>query len=171
MTAKTPYKVLFLCTHNSSRSILAEGIANNHTSGRFEAYSAGSTPSTSPNPFALALLPENHIAVDGVRSKNWDEFAVPGAPKFDFIFTVCDDAAGEMCPMWPGHPSKAHWGIPDPSAVHGSDDVKRKAFLTAFLQLRKRIDLLASLPLDTLDQLALKEQIQNIGTTLRERGE
>jgi len=171
MADKTPYKVLFLCTHNSSRSILAEAIANNHASGRFKAYSAGSTPATSPNPFALALLRENHLSVDGARSKNWDEFAVPGAPEFDFIFTVCDDAAGEVCPIWPGHPSKAHWGIPDPSIVQGSDDAKRKAFLTAFLQLRKRIDLLASLPLDTLDQLALKEQIQNIGTTLRERGE
>ena len=168
---RKPYNILVLCTGNSARSIMAEALLNTMGAGRFKAYSAGSHPTGRVNPYATEQVRSLGCPVESLRSKSWDEFARPDAPVMDFIVTVCDNAAGEVCPIWPGHPSKAHWGIPDPSIVQGSDDAKRKAFLTAFLQLRKRIDLLASLPLDTLDQLALKEQIQNIGTTLRERGE
>ena len=159
------YNVLFLCTGNSARSILAEAIMNNLAtgSGRFRAYSAGSFPKPEPNPFALDLLRKNRISTEGLRSKPWDEFAVPGAPKLDFVFTVCDQAAGEACPVWPGQPIVAHWGVADPAAVEGSDDEKRRAFLDAFVALRRRIELFTSLPIASLDKLALQERVRQIG--------
>jgi arsenate reductase len=132
--------VLFLCTGNSARSILAEAYLSSAGRGRFRAYSAGSHPNGEVNPLALELLEEKGIATQGLRSKSWDEFAAPGAPKLDFVFTVCDNAAGEVCPLWPGQPIKEHWGIPDPAAVQGSVEQKRKAFLGAFTQLSSRID-------------------------------
>ena len=135
-----PYNVLFLCTGNSARSILAEAYLNHAAKGRFRAYSAGSHPGGKVNPFALELLAKNGIPISGLRSKSWDEFAAPGAPKLDFVFTVCDNAAGEVCPIWPGRPSKAHWGVPDPAAVQGSDADKRQAFRDAFARLSSRID-------------------------------
>lgn len=138
--------VLFLCTGNSARSILAEAYLNSAGRGRFRAYSAGSHPAGKLNPFALELLEKNRIPTDGLRSKNWDEFARTGAsPQLDFVFTVCDNAAGEVCPIWPGQPVTAHWGIQDPAAVQGSDEDKRKAFLKAFTELKTRIDLFMSL--------------------------
>jgi protein-tyrosine-phosphatase len=171
VTEHRKYNVLFLCTHNSSRSILAEAALNDLAGDRFVGYSAGSHPGTTPNPFALDLLRPQNIPTDGLRSKSWDEFAKLGAPQIDFIFTVCDDAAGEVCPIWPGHPAKAHWGVPDPSAVQGSDDEKRRAFLHAYVQLRKRIDLFTNLPFEKLDRLAMQQEMQSIGTSLREKGE
>ena len=132
--------VLFLCTGNSARSILAEAYLNHAGKGRYRAYSAGSHPNGKVNPLALELLRENGISTDGLRSKSWDEFAVAGAPPLDFVFTVCDNAAGEVCPIWPGRPSKGHWGVPDPAAVQGSDDHKRRAFRDAFVRLSSRID-------------------------------
>jgi protein-tyrosine-phosphatase len=171
VTEHRKYNVLFLCTHNSSRSILAEAALNDLVGDRFVGYSAGSHPGTTPNPFALDLLRSQNIPTDGLRSKSWDEFAKLGAPQIDFIFTVCDDAAGEVCPIWPGHPAKAHWGVPDPSAVQGSDDEKRRAFLHAYVQLRKRIDLFTNLPFEKLDRLAMQQEMQSIGTSLRENGE
>jgi protein-tyrosine-phosphatase len=160
-----PFNILFLCTGNSARSILAEAIANHLAmgGGKFRAYSAGSYPKGEVNPFALKLLREQRIPTDGLRSKSWDEFSGPGAPQMDFVFTVCDRAAAEQCPYWPGQPMTAHWGVPDPADVEGSDDRKRKAFLEAFLILKRRIELLASLPLDKLSGLALKEQLDRIG--------
>lgn len=136
--------VLFLCTGNSARSILAEAYLNSAGQGRFKAYSAGSHPAGRVNPFALELLEKNRIAAAGLRSKSWDEFAQPGAPQLDFVFTVCDNAAAEACPIWPGQPVTAHWGLQDPAAVQGSDDEKRKAFLKAFTELKTRIDLFVS---------------------------
>jgi protein-tyrosine-phosphatase len=133
--------VLFLCTGNSARSILAEAFLNSVGRGRLRGFSAGSHPTGKVNPFALELLEKNGISTAGLRSKSWDEFAKAGAPKMDFVFTVCDGAAGEMCPVWPGHPVKAHWGVPDPAAVQGSEEDKRKAFLDAFTQLSERIRL------------------------------
>jgi protein-tyrosine-phosphatase len=165
------YNVLFLCTHNSSRSILAEAALNELAGDRFVGYSAGSHPRTVPNPFALDLLRSRNIRTEGLRSKSWDEFAKDGAPQIDFIFTVCDDAAGEVCPIWPGHPAKAHWGVPDPSAVQGSDDEKRRAFLQAYVQLRKGIELFVNLQFEKLDRSAVQQQMQSIGTSLREKGE
>ena len=132
--------VLFLCTGNSARSILAEAYLNSAAAGRFRAYSAGSHPNGKVNPLALELLEKEGIPTQGLRSKSWDEFAEPGAPKFDFVFTVCDNAAGETCPLWPGRPIKEHWGVPDPAAVQGSGDERRKAFLAAFTQLSAHID-------------------------------
>ena len=165
------YSVLFLCTHNSARSILAEAALNALAGDRFVGYSAGSHPGTAPNPFALDLLRSQNVATDGLRSKSWDEFAKLDAPKIDFIFTVCDDAAGEVCPIWPGHPAKAHWGVPDPSRVDGSDEEKRKAFLRTYMQLSKRIELFANLPFDKLDRIAMQQELQSIGMSLREKGE
>jgi arsenate reductase (thioredoxin) len=136
--------VLFLCTGNSARSILAEAYLSSAGQGRFKAYSAGSHPAGKVNPFALELLENNRIATAGLRSKNWDEFARPDAPEVDFVFTVCDNAAGEVCPIWPGKPVTAHWSIEDPAAAAGSDDEKRKAFLKAFTELKARIDLFVS---------------------------
>jgi protein-tyrosine-phosphatase len=157
--------VLFLCTANSARSILAESILNATAPGRFRAFSAGSHPGGKVNPFAIELLEKNRFPTEGLRSKAWDEFAVPGAPALDFVFTVCDNAAGEVCPVWPGQPVSAHWGIPDPAAATGSDDHKRKAFLDAFLMLQRRIQLFTSLPLAKIDKLSLQQRLREIGKT------
>ena len=159
------FNVLFLCTGNSARSILGEALLNFAGGGAFKAYSAGSHPGGKVNPFALELLEKNGIPVAGLRSKSWDEFAVAGAPEFDFIFTVCDSAAAETCPVWPGHPVSAHWGIPDPAAVEGSDDAKRRAFREAFLVMQRRIALFVNLPLAKLDGSALKSRLVEIGKT------
>ncbi|WP_028080087.1 arsenate reductase ArsC [Solimonas soli] len=160
------YNILFLCTGNSARSILAEALVNHLavSRARFTGYSAGSRPRGEVNPHALALLARTGIATDGLRSKSWDEFAAPGAPKMDFIITVCDSAAGEPCPYWPGQPMSAHWGMPDPAAVTGSDEDIRKAFAETMQVLRRRIELLASLPLATLDRMALQGRVQEIGS-------
>jgi arsenate reductase len=157
--------VLFLCTGNSARSILAEAYLNSAARGRFVAYSAGSHPAGKVNPFAIDLLEKNRLPTQGLRSKNWDEFAAPGAPKMDFVFTVCDNAAGEVCPIWPGQPITAHWGIADPAAVVGSDEAKRKAFLRAFTELSTRINLLLALPIGKLERAALKRKLDQIGKT------
>jgi arsenate reductase (thioredoxin) len=159
------HNVLFLCTGNSARSILAEAYLNSAGRGRFVAYSAGSRPAGKVNPFALELLRKHRIGSEGLRSKNWDEFARPGAPKMSFVFTVCDNAAGEVCPIWPGQPMTAHWGIEDPAAVRGRDEDKRKAFLKAFTQLATRINLLLNLPIEKLDRMALKARLEEIGKT------
>lgn len=164
------YNVLFLCTGNSARSILGEALLNHLGKGQFHAYSAGSHPAGAVNPFAIDLLKKNKLPVENLHSKSWDEFSVPGAPQFDFVFTVCDNAAGEVCPVWPGQPMTAHWGIDDPAAATGSDADKRKAFVTAFTQLSRRISLFISLPVEKLDKLSLKRQLDDIGR-LREKGE
>jgi arsenate reductase len=163
-----PYNVLFLCTGNSARSILAEAYLNSAGKGRFVGYSSGSHPQGKVNPFALELLAKNRFDSSGLRSKSWDEFALPGAPRMDLVFTVCDQAAGETCPVWPGQPVTAHWGVDDPAKVEGSDEEKRKAFLQAFSALSTRINLLLALPLAKLDRLALKKKLQEIGKTGRE---
>ena len=155
--------VLFLCTGNSARSILAEAYLNSAGKGRFQVYSAGSQPAGRVNPFALELLQKNRIDTSGARSKSWDEFARPGAPKLDLVFTVCDNAAGEVCPIWPGQPITAHWGVADPAVVTGTDADKRKAFLRAFSELSTRINLLLALPMDKLDRPALKRKLDEIG--------
>jgi arsenate reductase len=160
-----PYNVLFLCTGNSARSILAEALLNRWGAGRFVAYSAGSFPKGQVNPFAIELLHKSGFDTNGLRSKSWDEFAAPGAPAIDLIFTVCDNAAGETCPIWPGHPIAAHWGIEDPAGVEGTDEEKRQAFKTAFLELESRIELLVELPIASLDRLRLKERLDAIGKT------
>lgn len=157
------YNVLFLCTGNSARSILSEAILNADGKGKFKAFSAGSHPSGKVNAFAVELLEQRRYPTDGLRSKAWDEFALPGAPKLDFVFTVCDNAAGEVCPVWPGQPINAHWGVEDPAAVEGSDDEKRKAFVKAFTVLQRRISLFASLPLDQIDKLSLQTKLRDIG--------
>jgi protein-tyrosine-phosphatase len=151
------YNILFLCTHNSARSVLGEALASTHQSGLFVGYSAGSTPGTTVNPFARELALEMGYDENKLRSKLWDEYGLPDAPKMDFIVTVCDNAAGEVCPVWPGNPATAHWGFPDPSQVQGSDEEKRKAFKDVMIGLKKRIELLASMPLDKLDSMSLKE--------------
>ncbi|HJW50949.1 MAG TPA: arsenate reductase ArsC [Burkholderiaceae bacterium] len=158
-----PFNVLFLCTGNSARSILAEVMMNAIGAPRFKAYSAGSHPTGRVNPFAIDLLQKNRLPVDGLRSKNWDEFASPGAPQLDFVFTVCDNAAGEVCPMWPGQPITAHWGVEDPAAVEGSEEDKRKAFFHAYNRLQNRIQLFLSLPLTKLDRVALTQRLKEIG--------
>jgi arsenate reductase len=160
--------VLFLCTGNSARSILAEAYLNTAGKGRFKAYSAGSKPGGRVNPFALELLERSRIDTAGLRSKSWDEFARPGAPQMDFVFTVCDNAAAETCPYWPGQPMTAHWGVADPAAVEGSDDDKRRAFRQAFSALSARINLFINLPMDKLDRLALTKRLQEIGKTGQE---
>jgi arsenate reductase len=157
------YSVLFLCTGNSVRSILAEALLNHKSNGSFTAYSAGSHPSGTPRPEALAQLQSAGIPIDGLRSKSWDEFAAPGAPHLDFVFTVCDNAANEQCPYWPGQPMTAHWGIPDPAAVKGTPDEIARAFHDAFVVLDRRIGLFLSLPLSTLQQFAVQEEINKIG--------
>ena len=159
-----PYNVLFLCTGNSARSILGEAAINNLSisQGKFKGFSAGSHPKGQVNPFALELLKRNNFSTEGLRSKSWDEFAAPGAPELDFVFTVCDDAAGEECPYWPGQPMTAHWGMPDPAAVEGTDDEKYKAFSQTFMVLRRRIEIFASLPFDKLDRLSLEKRIKDI---------
>ncbi|HEY1580770.1 MAG TPA: arsenate reductase ArsC [Terracidiphilus sp.] len=159
------YNVLFLCTGNSARSIMAEGILNHKGKGRFKAYSAGSHPAGSPRPEALQQLESADIATAGLRSKSWDEFYDPGAPHLDFVFTVCDNAAREQCPYWPGQPMTAHWGIPDPAAVKGSPEEVERAFRDAFMVLDRRIGLFTSLPLATLERLAIKRSIEEIGRT------
>jgi arsenate reductase len=163
-----PYNVLFLCTGNSARSILAEAYLNSVGKGRYVAYSAGSHPQGKVNPFALELLAKNRIDISGLRSKSWDEFAQPGAPQMDLVFTVCDQAAGEVCPIWPGQPVTAHWDVDDPAKVEGSDERKRTAFSRAFSSLSARINLLLNLPLAKLDRLALRNKLQEIGETGRE---
>lgn len=157
------YRVLFLCTGNSARSILAEAYLNSAGKGRFQAYSAGSHPGGKVNPFAIELLAKHRIAADATRSKSWDEFAKPGAPALDFVFTVCDNAAGEICPIWPGQPVTAHWGVADPAAATGSDEEKRRAFQRAFAELSARINLLLALPIDKLDRLGLTKKLDEIG--------
>ena len=157
--------VLFLCTGNSARSILAEAYLKSAGKGRFKAYSAGSRPGGRVNPFALELLQKNRVDTAGLRSKSWDEFARPDAPRMDFVFTVCDSAAAEPCPFWPGQPMTAHWGVPDPAAVQGSDDEKRRAFVAAFRTLSTRINLLLNLPVEKLDRLAIKRTLDEIGNS------
>jgi protein-tyrosine-phosphatase len=160
--AMRPFNVLFLCTGNSARSILAEAYLNAKGKGRFVAYSAGSHPTGIINPLAIELLQKNRIGSSGLRSKDWNEFAAPGAPKLQFVFTVCDNAAGETCPVWPGQPITAHWGVPDPAAVQGSDEVKRRAFLNAYTELSTRINYLLALPVERLDRLTLKAKLEDI---------
>ena len=157
------YNVLFLCTGNSARSILAEAILNHAGHGRFRAFSAGSHPAGKVNPYAVDLLSKQGLAVADLRSKSWDEFAAAGAPSIDFVFTVCDNAAGEVCPVWPGQPMTAHWGIEDPAAVDGSDIEKERAFSTAFRFLRNRIDAFAALPFRSLDAMSLQNRLRDIG--------
>lgn len=161
----TEFTVLFLCTGNSARSILAEALMNHLAvgRGRFRAYSAGSHPKGSVHPLALQILTENHIPIAEFRSKSWDEFAGTDAARLDFVFTVCDKAAAEICPIWPGQPMTAHWGVPDPAAVEGAEDIQRRAFKDAFLALRRRIELFACLPFDKLTGLALKSELDRIG--------
>lgn len=151
------YNILFLCTHNSARSVLGEALASTHPGGLFVGYSAGSSPGTSVNPFAAELTKEMGYDQNKLRSKNWDEYGLPDAPKMDFIITVCDQAAGEQCPYWPGNPATAHWGFTDPSQVQGTDEDKRRAFRNVMIGLKKRLDILADMPLDSLDSLSLKE--------------
>ena len=155
--------VLFLCTGNSARSILAESILNSIGKTKFKAFSAGSRPAGSVNPLTLELLAKNHLPTEGLRSKDWNEFSQPGASFMHFVFTVCDQAAAEACPVWPGQPMTAHWGVHDPAAVQGSDDDKRKAFLLAYTEPYRRISLFVNLPFDTLNRLALKEKLDAIG--------
>mgnify|MGYP001420370520 CR=1 FL=1 len=157
------YNVLFLCTGNSARSIFGEAILNREGAGRFRAFSAGSQPRGAVHPYSLDLLRQLNHSVDGVRSKSWDEFAAANAPQLDFVFTVCDDAAQEPCPIWPGQPMSAHWGIPDPVAATGSEAEKRLAFADAYRMLKNRISIFASLPIASLDRLSLHNKLSEIG--------
>lgn len=160
-----PYNVLFLCTGNSARSIMAEAILNQLGAGKFRAYSAGSFPAGKVNPFALELLKKKGLPADGCRSKSWDEFARGGAPEMDFIITVCDNAAGETCPVWPGHPATAHWGFEDPAAFTGPDAGKRRLFERVFQEISARIRLFLALPLDKVDRMSLLNELRAIGRT------
>jgi protein-tyrosine-phosphatase len=164
MNTTPPLNVLFLCTHNSARSILAEAVLNHIAHGRFHAYSAGSSPreNQQPNPLGLQVLRSAGIATDGLRSKSWDEFAAPGAPHMDLIITVCDNAAGEVCPVWPGHPATAHWGYPDPSAGEGSDADKLAAFRHTLHALHQRLELLLNLPPDKLQRTLLQDSARGL---------
>lgn len=164
MTGPT-YNVLFLCTGNSARSILAEALMNHLGKGRFRAFSAGSHPTGKVNPLAIKLLENQGLPVAGLRSKSWDEFGAPDAPPLDFVFTVCDNAAGEACPFWPGQPLTAHWGVADPAAAEGDDALKMLAFRQAFRELENRIKLFASLPFQSLDKIRLKNKLDEIGKT------
>jgi arsenate reductase len=157
------YNVLFLCTGNSARSIMAEAIMNYKGRASFDAYSAGSHPSGTVRPEAIAQLESAHLPTDGLRSKSWDEFAKPNAPKLDFVFTVCDNAAKEVCPFWPGQPQTAHWGVPDPAAVRGTEDEIKRAYRNAFMTLERRISLFLCLPLASIDKMAIKKEIDKIG--------
>jgi len=159
------YNILFLCTGNSARSIMAEGLVNLLGKGRFRAYSAGSQPGGKVNPFAIEQLAHVGYDASGARSKSWDEFALPGAPHMDFIVTVCDNAANETCPVWPGHPAVAHWGFADPAAVQGSDEQKRAAFHHVFGEIRQRVQLFLALPHEKLDHLAMLQKLREIGAT------
>lgn len=158
-----PYNVLFLCTGNSARSILAEAMLNKDGQGRFRAFSAGSQPKGKPHPLALETLRETDYPTEGLRSKSWDEFTAPGAPALDFVFTVCDNAAGEACPVWPGQPVTAHWGIEDPAAVEGPEIQCKAAFVRAQRYLKNRIGLFVALPIANLDQMALTARVREIG--------
>ena len=162
MSTKT-YNILFICTGNSARSILAEGLLNAMGRGQFKAFSAGSQPKGEVHPLALQELENLRIPTDGFRSKSWEEFAAPGAPEMDFVFTVCDRAAGEVCPVWPGQPMTAHWGMPDPAAVEGSEVVRQNAFRDAAVTMKRRLDLMLALPLASLDSLAIQRQVKDIG--------
>lgn len=164
---RTVYNILFLCTHNSARSIMAEAILNNLSvnRGRFKAYSAGSHPAGTMNLFALEQIRAAGLPAFGLRSKSWEEFARPGAPRMDFVFTVCDIAAAEVCPVWPGYPIAAHWGLADPAAVQGADHEKRRAFSQTFIYLSNRINIFASLPLENLDRIGLKRRLDEIGSS------
>jgi arsenate reductase len=163
--ADRPFNVLFLCTGNSARSILAEAILDKLGAGKFRAFSAGSQPKGAVNPHALTLLQSLGYDTSGLRSKSWSEFARPGTPALDFVFTVCDNAAGESCPVWPGQPMTAHWGVPDPAAATGNEAEVRLAFADAFRMLNNRISLFVSLPLRSLDKLTLQQQLESIGKT------
>jgi arsenate reductase (thioredoxin) len=162
MADKT-YNVLFLCTGNSARSIIAECVLNRLGRGRFDAHSAGSFPMGAVHPYALELLRRNEYPTDKLRSKSWDEFAAPDAPKLDFVFTVCDNAAGEVCPIWPGQPMTAHWGLPDPAAVQGNEAERRLAFAETLRMLTNRIGAFVNLPLKSLDKLSLQRRLEEIG--------
>lgn len=164
--ADRPYNVLFLCTGNSARSILAESLLNHWGNRRFHGYSAGSFPKGQVQPISIALLKQLNLPTQGLRSKSWDEFAAPGAPPLDFIFTVCDNAAGEVCPVWPGKPMTAHWGIEDPAAANGTDAEKWAAFRKALKELENRIKLFINLPVASLDKITLQRQIEAIGKAL-----
>lgn len=163
MTQQRAYNVLFLCTHNSARSIIAECVMNRLGAGRFKGLSAGSQPSGRMHPFALEMLAGLNYDTSALRSKAWDEFAAPGAPPLDFVFTVCDNAAGEVCPVWPGQPMTAHWGLPDPSAATGTEAERRYAFADTHRMLAQRIGIFVNLPLASLDKLALKQRLDEIG--------
>ena len=155
--------VLFVCTGTSARSIIAEGLMNHLGGKRFRAYSAGSHPKGEVHPLALEALKHFRLPNDGFRSKSWEEFAGPDALQLDFVFTVCDKAAGEMCPVWPGQPMTAHWGLPDPAAVEGSDEVKRKAFQDTVVGMKRRIELMLALPMTALDRMAIQREVRDIG--------
>jgi len=157
------YNVLFICTGNSARSVMAEGLLNELAHGRFTAFSAGSHPKGTVHALALKMLASNRIPTDGFRSKGWQEFARPEAPELDFVFTVCDQAGGEVCPVWPGQPITAHWGMPDPAAVEGDDGVREKTFVDTFTTLKRRIQLMLSLPLASLDRMAIQKEVKDIG--------
>ena len=163
MAMQRPYNVLILCTGNSARSILGEALFNTLGAGRFRAYSAGSHPAGRVNPFALEQVARMGYATEGLRSKSWDEFARAGAPELDFVITVCDRAAGEVCPLWPGKPITAHWGFPDPAAVEGTDEEKRAAFARTLTQMKRRVELFLALPVESLDRLALEAKMRAIG--------
>jgi arsenate reductase (thioredoxin) len=169
--SERPFNVLFLCTGNSARSILAESLLNHWGRGAFVAYSAGSHPKGQVHPIAIDLLTKMKLPVKGLRSKSWDEFAQAGAPPLDFVFTVCDNAAGEACPVWPGQPITAHWGVPDPAAVAGTDMEKWLAFREAFRQLESRIKVFASLPIRALDRVKLQQRVSQIGKQVAPQGE
>ena len=158
-----PYNVLILCTGNSARSIIGEALFSTMGAGRFKAYSAGSHPTGRVNPFAIEQVRALGYPIVNLRSKSWDEFAAPGAPQLDFVITVCDNAAGETCPLWPGQPVTAHWGFPDPAAVMGTDDEKRAALALTLRQMRNRVQLFISLPLETLDSLAIENKMRDLG--------
>jgi arsenate reductase len=166
--ADRTYNVLFLCTGNSARSIIAEVLLNYWGKGRFRAYSAGSHPKVQVHPLAIEVLHRNHLPTEHLRSKSWDEFATPDAPRLDFVFTVCDNAAQEVCPIWPGQPMTAHWGIPDPAAVEGSHEEKRRAFNRAFRELDARLKIFTSLRIESLDELSLQRRLDDIGHMRRE---
>lgn len=163
MVDDKPFNVLFLCTHNSARSIMAEAILGHVGRGRFKGYSAGSRPGTAPNPFAIATLQQLHLPTEGLYSKDWNEFARPGSPRMDFVMTVCDDAAGEVCPVWPGQPVSAHWGVADPSRWVGSDDARMREFMRVAHILKRRIELFASLPLEKLSRMKIEQRVREIG--------
>lgn len=165
-----PYNVLFICTHNSARSLMAEAILNQMGGGRFRGFSAGSQPSGEVHPLAIELLQRQRLQAEGLRSKSWAEFGTPDAPHMDFVLTVCDKAAGEVCPVWPGQPLSAHWGVEDPAAVEGSLEDRHKAFSQAFLILNRRITLFQNLPFEKLDRLSLQGELRRIGQ-VRETGE